>query len=138
MFIAILLVVVAVGVYIIARSKKNKKNTTVEKLPILAVERAGIIVAYRREDLPKYSTGMLAPTAGMMVFSDVRVPGPTTGQKQELYRLAEQTGRKLVWESEYALYVPYTGGFCTSPEKDAADYGVIVLRKDAALARLQQ
>lgn len=138
MKIAFLLIVLAVGVYAIARRRNKKSAEAPKKKRILAVRRAGVIVAYRHEDLPMYNDGMLAPTAGMMVFADCHVPGPTTGTQDDLIQLAEQTGRDLVWEGDYAMFVPYTGGFCTSPQQDAADYGRIILRKEEARTRLQQ
>lgn len=134
---AALIVCVAVGTLYAGtsyyRRRRERKAPPRPKPAIIAVERNGVVAAYRREDLPETKTGMLPPSQGIMVFSDAAIRAPTTGTMSDLQRLAETSKRPLVWESPYALYVPYTGGFASDIDDDAAHYGRLIVPPEQAL-----
>lgn len=140
MDITLLIVAVALTTFFAARRfyRNRRAPVSTPKPRIIAVERNGVVAAYRLEDLPPSKTDMLAPSPGLMVFSDAPIPGPTTGSLSDLTHLAEKSGRSLAWESPHALYVPYTGGFCSEINRDVADYGHFVVPPSQALSRLTQ
>lgn len=140
MDITLLIIAIALATFVLARRfyRNRRAPVSIPKPRIIAVERNGVVAAYRLEDLPPSKTNMLAPVPGLMVFSDAPIPGPTTGTLSDLTHLAETSGRPLVWESSYALYVPYTGGFYSEIDRDVADYGHFVVPPNQALSRLTQ
>jgi hypothetical protein len=85
--------------------------------------RWGVVTAYFQETLEELSGGMVAPRAGIMLFTDDETM-PRTGTKSEVETVARETGRELRWVSEYSFYT--IGRGCVPPTEDIGAYGHLV------------